>query len=294
MRRARALLSSATAAAPAAAAAAAAAPTLPSAAAAALAARPPVACDAYDLGLVPYSVAWGWQQALLANRIGGAPGAELLRDVVFFLEHPHVYTLGRAATRAHLLFDPAAGAVDAEVHTVERGGKVTYHGPGQLVVYPLLALGRYVKDLHWYVRTIEEALIATLADFGVPAGRAAGYPGVWVEPGAPTERKIAQVGMNCSKWVTTHGLALNVAPDMRYFSHIVPCGIDDRPVTSMAGELGRHVAVGEVKPVLARHLARLLNVTLEAVPAGSDPVQRDAAALAAAAAAAPADDTALR
>lgn len=292
MRRTRALLSSATAAAapaPATATAAAAPPLSP--AAAALAARPPLACDAYDLGVVPYSVAWGWQQALLANRIGGAPGADALRDVVFFLEHTHVYTLGRAATRAHLLFDPASGAVDAEVHTVERGGKVTYHGPGQLVVYPLLSLGRYVKDLHWFVRSIEEALIGTLGHFGLPAGRAAGYPGVWVEPGTRGERKIAQVGMNCSKWVTTHGLALNVSPDMRYFGHIVPCGIDDRPVTSMAAELGRSVTVAEVKPVLAAQLARLFNVALEPVPPGSDPLARDAAALAAAKAA---SDTALR
>lgn len=228
-----------------------------------------VDCDMYSPGTVPYLRAWRWQQELLRRRVEQPP-AELeapgpLRDVVIFLQHPPVYTLGRAATRAHLLFDPAAGAVDAEVHAVERGGKVTYHGPGQLVVYPVLNLARFRKDLHWYVRTVEEVVITSLRRFGIDAGRAEGYPGVWVQ-----DRKIAQVGMNCSKWVTSHGLAINVDPDMRYFGHIVPCGIDDRPVTSMAAELRRAVHVEEVAPVVAEQFAALFNARL--LPASGEPV----------------------
>jgi lipoyl(octanoyl) transferase len=236
-----------------------------------------VDCDYYSPGTVPYVRAWRWQQELLRRRIEQPPAEALdaagasaarpppLRDVVIFLQHPPVYTLGRAATRAHLLFDPAAGAVDAEVHAVERGGQVTFHGPGQLVVYPVLNLARFRKDLHWYVRTVEEVVITSLRRFGLDAGRAEGYPGVWVQG-----RKIAQVGMNCSKWVTSHGLAINVDPDMRYFGHIVPCGIDDRPVTSMAAELRRPVRVDEVAPVVAEQFAALFNARL--LPARGDPV----------------------
>lgn len=234
---------------------------------------PTVPCDMYSPGLVGYTDAWRWQQELLRNRIGtGSADAERLRDIVFFLQHPHVYTLGRAATTAHLLFDPQSGSVDAEVHTVERGGKVTYHGPGQLVVYPIFNLARFHKDLHWYVRTIEETIIQSLGHFGLEAGRSQGFPGVWVG-----DRKIAQVGMNCSKWVTSHGLAINVSPDMRYFGHIVPCGIDDRPVTSMAAELGRDITVEEVAPVVASTFARLFNADLQ--PASGDPLENDRAAL---------------
>ena len=233
----------------------------------------PVPCRWYDLGVVGYTEAWRWQQDMLRSRIeGNASGSELLPDVVFFLQHHNVYTLGRAANKAHLLFDPSEGSVDAEVHTVERGGKVTYHGPGQLVVYPILNLARFTKDLHWYVRSIEEVIIATLGHFGIIADRAQGFPGVWVG-----DRKVAQVGMNCSKWVTTHGFAINVDPDMRYFGHIVPCGIDDRPVTSMAQELQRRVSVDEVKPVVARHFQRLFNAQL--VPTQGDPLENDRAIL---------------
>ena len=236
----------------------------------------PVPCTWYDFSTpVPYMTSWRWQQGLLAHRTSGMGAARAsLRDVVISLEHPHVYTLGRSATAAHLLFDPASGAVDAEVHTVERGGQVTYHGPGQLVVYPLLNLTRFSRDLHWYVRTLEDTIIGALAHFGLEGSRSQGFPGVWVG-----SRKIAAVGMACSKWVTSHGLALNVQPDLRYFQHIVPCGIEDRAVTSIAAELGHaRVSVEEAKRVVLAELQARLNAELHR--SMEDPVEEGARALA--------------
>jgi lipoyl(octanoyl) transferase len=241
----------------------------------------------FDLGVVPYTAAWRWQQELLRSRTDATSALQnataALPDVVLCLEHPHVYTLGRGASVDHLKFDPAAGAVDAEVHRVERGGTITYHGPGQLVVYPILQLEHHRKDLHWYVHSIEEVVIRSLRLYGVEATRVAGLPGVWVGgPGGQQQqyRKIAQVGMNCSKWVTTHGFAVNVDPDMRYFGHIVPCGIDDRPVTSLAAELGRPVSVAELRGVVADQFAAVFDVALELPPADcrDDPLRLDALA----------------
>ena len=190
-----------------------------------------------------------------------ADPATRLADVLFVLEHPHVYTLGRNASSEHLLFDASSSDIGAEVHRVERGGKVTYHGPGQLVVYPILQLARHQRDLHWYVHTIENVIIASLADFEIAATRMKGYPGVWVG-----DRKIAQVGMMCSQWVTSHGFAINVEPDMSFFKHIVPCGIEDRAVTSMALELGaaRVPTIPAVRAVVARHFALEFDVDLVA------------------------------
>jgi lipoyl(octanoyl) transferase len=237
----------------------------------------------FDLSLVPYTTAWHWQQELLRARTDAPAGAAAaLPDVVLCLEHPHVYTLGRGASVDHLKFDPASGAVDAEVHRVERGGKITYHGPGQLVVYPILQLERHRKDLHWYVQSIEEVVIRSLRSYGVEASRVAGLPGVWVGGGAggQAHRKIAQVGMNCSKWVTSHGFAVNVDPDMRYFGHIVPCGIDDRPVTSLAAELGRRVSAAELRGIVAAEFAAVFGVALDRPPAecSDDPLRLDAVA----------------
>lgn len=204
-----------------------------------------------DTGLTRYAEAWKWQQMYLQRRIAGLEVGHRYNDVMLVLEHPDVYTLGRSATPAHLKFPrDAATELGCDVHDVDRGGKVTYHGPGQLVVYPLLDLRNYKQDLHWYVWCIEESLIRCLARYGVSAGRLKGFPGVWVVDDtrrivggsiaplpACNERKIAQVGMSCSKWYTSHGGALNVAPRMDAFQRIVPCGIDDRPVTSLAAEL---------------------------------------------------------
>lgn len=277
----------------------------PAVTATALPPSPPAPVSFYDLShqLVPYTTAWGWQQAMLRARTHAAgtggpdvplsPAACALPDVLFALQHPPVFTLGRGATRAHLRFDPDSpgdlAALGAEVHTVERGGKVTFHGPGQLVLYPVLTLGRrgappshaaaFPRDLHWYVRSLEEVLIRTLGEWGLRGERAPGLPGVWVG-----DRKVAAVGMSCSKWVTTHGAALNVAPDMAHFARIVPCGIYDKEVTSMAAELRAPVAMADVAAASARHFADVFRASL--VPASGDPAAADAAALEAAAAAA--------
>lgn len=186
-----------------------------------------------DCGRVEYQTALAWQLAVLKRRLaaGEDPAARSPhQDVVLALEHPHVYTLGRSSKRSDLRFEPGDPAVPAAVLEVSRGGQITYHGPGQLVVYPLLDLTRYKKDLHWYVTTIEDVIIDTLGHFGLQGGRMKGLPGVWVG-----NLKIAQVGMNVNKWFTTHGFALNVCPDMTFFGHIVPCGIadSDKGVTSL-------------------------------------------------------------
>ena len=204
---------------------------------------------------IPYAEAWRWQRALLGARTSARDAGvrATLPDVIFALEHKSVYTLGRAARVADLRFgqsDIANGVGDAggvlppsprgaDVVAVDRGGKVTWHGPGQLVVYPLLDLKlRFRCDLHWYVRGVEESIIIALREgAGLHAFRRAGSPGVWVG-GVNSERKIAAIGMNASKWATQHGFAINVAPDLRAFDDIVPCGIADRGVTSIKQELG--------------------------------------------------------
>ena len=235
----------------------------------------------YDLPhLTPYATALAWQRALFRARTEGAGAAAAAAEhpnLVLALEHAPVFTLGRAASLADLCFPAAAAAAAAAapaaaadgdaplppapagfaVHHVERGGKVTYHGPGQLVVYPLLDLRRFRADLHWYVTSVEEVVIRGLASASGGATRAfrlPGSPGVWL--GAPgRERKVAAVGMNSSKWFTQHGLAVNVCPDLAHFAHIVPCGIRDRAVTSLAAEAA---ARGEDPPSLAHVKAHVL------------------------------------
>ncbi|HXM38764.1 MAG TPA: lipoyl(octanoyl) transferase LipB [Gemmatimonadales bacterium] len=175
-------------------------------------------------GRVPYGEALEWQRGLAEDRIAG----RLPHDVLLLLEHPPVVTLGRNSRTAHLL-RPAG----IDVFEVERGGDVTFHGPGQLVGYPILDLGGYRQDLHWYLRTLEQALIDALAILGVPAERNTGYTGVWTRG-----RKIASIGIHVKQWVTWHGFALNVATDLAHFERIVPCGIPGVVMTSVERELG--------------------------------------------------------
>jgi lipoyl(octanoyl) transferase len=186
-------------------------------------------------GRVPYANALAWQEQLVAERLAGAPDALLL------LEHPPVYTLGRGAD-PRFLGDAGDGAID--VVRVGRGGQVTYHGPGQLVGYPILALRRHRLDVHWYVRTLEQALIDTLGDLGIGAVRREGLTGVWVG-----ERKIASIGVAIRRWVTWHGFALNVGPDLGGFAAIVPCGIAGVRMTSVAAEGGPDT-VDAVTPIV--------------------------------------------
>jgi lipoyl(octanoyl) transferase len=199
---------------------------------------------------VPYSVAWEQQRSLVAERVKDGS----LDDVLLLLEHPPVYTLGHGASLEFLKFDPSQ--VNFEVHRVERGGEVTYHCPGQLVGYPILNLRHYQQDLHWYLRQLEEVLIQLVALYGLKGERVAGMTGVWLEG-----RKVAAIGIKVSRWITMHGFALNVCPDLTGFERIVPCGIADKPVGSLAQFLPE-ITVEQVRSDVAATFAEVFNIQL--------------------------------
>ena len=180
-------------------------------------------------GVVPYAEALEWQRSLAQARIDG----RLANDVLLLLEHPAVVTLGRNSHAGHLLSRDGV-----EVFEIERGGDVTFHGPGQLVGYPIIDLTRHTPDLHWYLRTLEQALIDALAALGIPAERNPGYTGVWTGGGSRGSRKIASIGIHVKQWVTWHGFALNVTTDLSEFERMVPCGIPGVEMTSVERELG--------------------------------------------------------
>ena len=183
-----------------------------------------------DLGTMPYAEALELQRSVAARRISG----EIPEDVLLLVEHPPVVTLGRSSKDAHLTASPELLRLrGVELFEVERGGDVTFHGPGQLVGYPIIDLKRHKQDLHWYLRTVEQALIDTLEALGIAAGRNTGYTGVWTGG-----KKIASIGVHARDWVTWHGFALNVTTDLSYFDLIVPCGIQNVTMTSLARELG--------------------------------------------------------
>jgi lipoyl(octanoyl) transferase len=206
-----------------------------------------------DLGLISFADAYAIQQRLVAARKANA-----IDDVLLFCDHPHVITLGRNANRTNLLAsEHVLRQKNVELHATNRGGDVTYHGPGQIVGYPILNLDKIKRDVGWYVRTLEEAMIRASADFGIIAYRVPGKTGVWVQA-APTEEKLAAIGVHISRWVTSHGFAYNVSTDLRYFDLIVPCGIADRKATSLEKLLQRTVSLGEVKPRLFYHLGELI------------------------------------
>jgi lipoyl(octanoyl) transferase len=212
-------------------------------------------CEVFDLGLMPYDQAWNLQKALVSLLKTQAQPDRLL-----LMEHPPVFTLGQAATLANLKFSPEA--TPYPLFRIERGGEVTHHCPGQLVGYPILDLKRHRPDLHWYLRQLEEVLIRTLAVFGVPGERLPGLTGVWVQDGA-SHCKLAALGIKVSRWVTMHGFALNVCPDLGGFNHIVPCGIAHRPVGSLA-QFCPGLAVADVRPVVQAQFAAVFGVTLVA------------------------------
>lgn len=218
----------------------------PSAAAAPLAVP---ALEVRRLGRVPYDAALRLQRELVQRRRAGE-----IADQLLLLEHPHVITLGTSAHKAHVLLDePQRRLLDIELSEAGRGGDVTYHGPGQLVGYPVLDLKPDRRDLHRYVRDLEEALIRALADFGTRAGRKPGLTGVWVG-----EDKIAAIGVRVSSgWITSHGFALNVATDLSFFDAIVPCGIRDHGITSLARVTGEAIGVGEVAGQVAERFAQV-------------------------------------
>lgn len=204
------------------------------------------------LGTVPYGIALELQRDLARRRIAG----EIDQDMLLLLEHPPVVTMGRTAKGAHILSSPERlRARDVEVHEVERGGDVTFHGPGQLVGYPIFDLKRHRKDLHWYLRQVEQALIVALGEVGIEAERSSGYTGVWTRG-----RKIASIGVHARDWVTWHGFALNVTTDLSYFDLIVPCGIPEVQMTSVTRELGSDFSVERMCDVVARAFGQVFTL----------------------------------
>ncbi len=231
-----------------------------------------------DWGLIDYKDGWDRQEALFAETVKlkteirnrqalvttfDAEEEIITPNYLIFCEHPHVYTLGKSGKPAHLLLD-ANGLKEKEAvyYPINRGGDITYHGPGQIVSYPILDLDNFFTDIHLYLRTLEEAVILTLTDFGLHAGRYPGYTGVWFDADNDNARKICALGVRCSRWVTMHGLAFNVNTNLDYFRNIVPCGIDDKDVTSMQKELGREVDINEVKKILKHHISVLFDMEI--------------------------------
>lgn len=222
-----------------------------------------------DWGLVDYQDAWDRQERVFTETVAvktqnRTDGTQLeTPNYLIFCEHPHVYTLGKSGHPENLLLDEQ-GLVEkqAAYYKINRGGDITYHGPGQIVGYPILDLDNFFTDIHLYLRTLEEAVILTLADYGIQAGRYPGFTGVWLDADNDKARKICAMGVRCSRWVTMHGFAFNVNTDLNYFKNIVPCGIDDKDVTSMQRELGFPVDTEEVKLRLRQHIAVLFNMDL--------------------------------
>ncbi len=222
-----------------------------------------------DWGLTDYQAAWDRQESLfeqiLAIKMKNRQEAQQSEtpNYLVFCEHPHVYTLGKSGHPENLLLDDEGlKAKQATYYKINRGGDITYHGPGQIVGYPILDLDNFFTDIHLYLRTLEEAIILTLADYGIVAGRYPGYTGVWLDADNEKARKICAMGVRCSRWVTMHGFAFNVNANLDYFKNIVPCGIDDKDVTSMQRELGQELDLNAVKQKLKAHLATLFEMKL--------------------------------
>lgn len=222
-----------------------------------------------DWGLLDYQEAWDKQEVVFQETVAlkGKNRTDNTNiptsNYLIFCEHPHVYTLGKSGHPENLLLDEA-GLIEKEAtyYKINRGGDITYHGPGQIVGYPILDLDNFFTDIHLYLRTLEEAVILTLADYGITAGRYEGYTGVWLDADNEKARKICAMGVRCSRWVTMHGFAFNVNADLNYFKNIVPCGIDDKDVTSMQRELGVALDMEEVKTKLKNHIATLFSMQL--------------------------------
>lgn len=219
-----------------------------------------------DLGLIDYKECWDYQEKLFnetiriktQNRTENLNPKLETRNYLIFCEHPHVYTLGKSGSEAHLLLnEEELKEKDATFYKINRGGDITYHGPGQLVGYPILDLDNFFTDIHKYLRFLEEAIILTLAEYNITAGRIEGLTGVWLDWDKPTARKICAMGVRSSRWVTMHGFAFNVNNDLNYFGNIVPCGITDKAVTSLSKELGRTVDMEEVKLKVKNHLEKV-------------------------------------
>ena len=223
-----------------------------------------------DLGLIDYKEAWDKQADLFnsilsvksENRNRQDTGQLPTHNFLIFCEHPHVYTLGKSGNENNLLIkEEELASIGATYYHINRGGDITYHGPGQLVVYPVIDLENFFTDIHQYMRLLEEAVIQTLREFNIEAGRIPGLTGVWLDiENEKKARKICAMGVKTSRWVTMHGLALNVNTDLSYFHHMVPCGIKDKDVTSLDKEVGHAIDMNNVKQILKEKIAHLFRM----------------------------------
>lgn len=224
------------------------------------------------LGLIDYQEAWDYQTKLfetsvqqkIANRKLPQSEQKQTENHLLFCYHPHVYTLGKSGDENHLLIrERMLADKGATFYKINRGGDITYHGPGQIVGYPILDLDHFFTDIHKYLRFLEEAVIKTLAEYDVIGGRVDGLTGVWIDGDEPSKaRKICAMGVKCSRWVTMHGFAMNVNTNLDYFNYIVPCGIQDKAVTSLEKELGKPVEIKEVEEKLKYHLSKIFEMEL--------------------------------
>lgn len=224
-----------------------------------------------DLGHKDYKETWDYQESLFEEivelkRKNRAENTNLPTPNYFlFVEHPHVYTLGKSGHIENLLIDEAALAKKgATFYKINRGGDITYHGPGQIVGYPIIDLENFFTDIHKYLRLLEEVIIRTLAEYGIKGERSEGETGVWLDVGTPFARKICAMGVRASRWVTMHGFALNVNTDLGYFDNIIPCGIRGKAVTSLNVELSKEkVDTEEVKTLILKHFEEIFEVTIK-------------------------------
>jgi lipoyl(octanoyl) transferase len=226
----------------------------------------------HDLGRIDYKACWDFQEELfqsvtalkMANRSVDPIQQQPTQHHLIFCEHPHVYTLGKSGKPENLLVDEAGlKAINAAHYKINRGGDITYHGPGQLVGYPILDLDHFFTDIHRYLRTLEDVIIRTMGDYGLKGDRYPGYTGVWLDPDDPQHaRKICAMGVRASRWITMHGWAFNVNTDLSYFNHIVPCGIEDKAVTSMQLELGHEINMQELQQRVMHHFEQTFGCKL--------------------------------
>ena len=220
-----------------------------------------------DLGQMNYQAAWDLQESLLKENVrrkSDATDKLSTEHYLLFVEHPPVYTLGKSGNKENvLLSDEQLQANHIEFFHTNRGGDITFHGPDQIVGYPILDLEKFYTDIGKYLRNIEEVIILTMAEYGIKGERSAGETGVWIDPDVPgRERKICAIGVRCSRWVTMHGFAFNVNTDLSYFNHIIPCGIVNKQVTSLQQELGREMDMAEVKEKVKRNFERVFESSL--------------------------------
>ena len=225
-----------------------------------------------NLGLIDYKEAWDYQekkfegiiQEKLQNRERPEEEKSLTSNYLLFCQHPHVYTLGKSGNADNLLINKdELKKRGASFYHINRGGDITYHGPGQIVGYPIIDLDNFTTDIHKYLRYLEESIILTLQEFGIEGGRIPGLTGVWIDAGHKAKaRKICAIGVKTSRWVTMHGFALNVNTDLNYFNYIVPCGIDDKAVTSISKELNRDIEISSVEEKIKQNFEKVFEMKL--------------------------------